>query len=62
LVKLSEVPVTKGRVAFEAPWINEIGAKAGDIVGFRKNMDYRVNIDGKEYYRTRAEDLLYVEI
>jgi len=62
LVKLSEVPVTKGRVAFEAPWINEIGAKAGDIVGFRKNMDYRVNIEGKEYYRTRAEDLLYVEV
>lgn len=62
VVKFSEVPVTKGRVAFEAPWIEEIGAKVGDIVGFRKNMDYRVNIDGKEYYRTRAEDLMYVEI
>ena len=62
VVKLSEDPVTKGRVAFSAPWIEDIGAKVGDVVGFKKNMDYRIKIDGKEYYRTRAEDLLYVEI
>ena len=62
LVKFSEVPVTKGRVAFTAPWIEDVGAKVGDVVGFRKNMDYRVTIDEKEYYRTRAEDLMYVEI
>ena len=35
--------------------------KEGDIVGFVKNADYRITIDGKEYYRTRKEDLLYVE-
>ena len=61
VVKLSKSPVTKGRVAFTAPWIEEVGAKVGDVVGFMKNMDYRVIIEGKEYYRTRAEDLLYVE-
>jgi len=62
VVKMSESPVTKGRVAFEAPWVDELGLKVGDVVGFKENRDYRINIDGKEYYRTRTEDLLYVEI
>jgi co-chaperonin GroES (HSP10) len=35
--------------------------KKGDVVGFAKDMDYRIQIDDKEYYRVRAEDLLYVE-
>ncbi len=62
VVTLKESPVTKGMVAFTAPWVDELGLKVGDVVGFAKNMDYRISIDGKEYYRTRAEDLLYKEI
>ncbi len=62
VVKMSESPVTKGRVAFEAPWVDELGLKIGDVVGFKENRDYRINIDGKEYYRTRTEDLMYVEV
>ena len=62
VVRLKDKPVTKGMVAFEAPWITDLGLKVGDVVGFKKNMDYRVKIDGKEYYRTRAEDLMYVEV
>ncbi len=62
VVKLKEKPVTKGMVAFQAPWVEELGLEIGDVVGFRKNMDYRIKIDGKEYYRTRAEDLMYVEV
>lgn len=62
VVKLKEKPVTKGKVAFKAPWVDELGLEIGDVVGFRKNMDYRINIDGKEYYRTRAEDLMYKEV
>jgi len=62
VIKLKEKPVTKGMVAFQAPWVEELGLKVGDVVGFKKNMDYRIKIDGKEYYRTRAEDLMYVEI
>mgnify|MGYP003674512581 FL=1 len=61
LVDLEEQLPTKGRVAFTAPWIEELGLKIGDIVGFKKNRDYRITICDKEYYRTRAEDLLYVE-
>ncbi len=62
VVTLKKSPVTKGMVAFAAPWVDELGLKVGDVVGFAKNMDYRIKIDGKEYYRTRAEDLMYVEV
>jgi co-chaperonin GroES (HSP10) len=61
IVSLKEKLPTKGRVCFDAPWLKEMGVEAGDIVGFKQNRDYRIEIDGKEYYRTRAEDLMYVE-
>ena len=53
---------TKGRVAFDSPWLKSVGVKKDDIVGFKQNRDYRITIEGKEYYRTRAEDLMYVEV
>jgi len=61
VVELKDKLPTKGRVAFTAPWIEDLGLKVGDVVGFKENRDYRIKIDGKEYYRTRTEDLLYVE-
>jgi co-chaperonin GroES (HSP10) len=61
LVKLKESPVRKGRVSFESDRVKQMGLKEGDIVGFAKNMDYRFTLDEKEYYRTRLEDLMYVE-
>ena len=61
VVRLEESPVRKARVAFNAPWLEELGVFAGDVVGIRKNMDYEIVIDDKKYFRTRAEDLLYVE-
>ena len=61
LVQLKDNLPTKGRVAFSSDQIEEIGLKVGDVVGFKENRDYRIKIDGKEYYRTRVEDLLYVE-
>lgn len=62
VVKLEEKLPTRGRVAFTSSGIEEIGLSVGDVVGFKENRDYRITIDGKEYYRTRTEDLLYVEI
>ena len=62
VVKLSKKPTTRGRVAFTSSGIEEVGLKVGDVVGFKKNMDYRIKIDGKEYYRTRVEDLMYKEL
>ena len=61
VVKLKDNPVTKGKVSFTPPWVEELGLEVGDVVGFRKNMDYRITIEGTEYYRVRAEDLWYVE-
>lgn len=61
-VKLKDDPELKGVVAFDdAPWVKELGVKKGDVVGFKKNLDYRLKIDGKEYYRMPASELLYVE-
>ena len=62
VVKLKDKPVTKGMVAFTPPWVEVLGLKIGDIVGFRKNIDYRISIEGTEYYRIRSEDLMYVEV
>jgi len=61
VVELKKKLPTKGRIAFTAKWIDEAELKVGDVVGFKQNRDYRITIDGKEYYRTRLEDLLYVE-
>jgi len=62
VVKLKEEPTTRGRVAFTSSGIEEVGLEVGDVVGFKKNMDYRIKIDGKEYYRTRIQDLMYKEL
>lgn len=61
IVKLQEDKITKGRVCFTAPWLEEVGVEVGDVVGIPVNRDYRITIDGKEYFRTRIDDLLYVE-
>lgn len=41
-------------------YTDDLNLKEGDIVGFRKNMDYSIVIDGKERYRVDAADLLYI--
>ena len=61
VVKLSESPVRKARIAFDAPWLEELGVGTGDVVGIKKNRDYEITIDDVKYFRVRAEDILYVE-
>ena len=61
IVKLKEDPVFTGVVAFHCDPLEDLGIKVGDIVGFAKNRDYRIMIDDVEYYRVRAQDLLYVK-
>ncbi len=61
LISLKESLPVKGRVAFDSKHLKAIDVKKGDIVYFKENRDYRIKIDGKEYYRTRVEDLMYVE-
>ena len=61
IVSLKEKLPTKGRVAFDSKHLKAIGVKKGDVVCFKENRDYRIKIDGTEYYRTRVEDLMYVE-
>ena len=62
VVSLKEDLPTKGRVAYLCKEGEELGVKPGDVVGFKQNRDYRIKIDGTEYFRVRAEDLMYVEV
>mgnify|MGYP003113088970 CR=1 FL=1 len=61
VVSFKEKLPTKGRVAFDSKDLKAVGVKKGDVVCFKENRDYRIKIDGTEYYRTRVEDLMYVE-
>jgi|TARA_R110002020_G_scaffold465570_1_gene687082 co-chaperonin GroES (HSP10) len=61
VITLQEKPTRKGRVAFDSQDLKDLKVKKGDVVGFAKDMDYRIMIDDNEYYRVRSEDLLYVE-
>ena len=59
VVELQERPVLKGVVSFDTPELDDLGVSSGDTVGFKKNRDYRIRIDGKEYYRVAVSELLY---
>lgn len=59
LVTLKENPVTKGVVSMD---IEELSLIKGDVVGFKKNRDYRIKIDGKEYYRVAISEILYKQV
>lgn len=61
VISLEESPVKKARIAFNAPWIEEMGVKKGDVIGLPKNRDYEITIDEKKYFRVRTDDFLYVE-
>lgn len=61
VVTFSKKTTNKAKVAYRCDMLEEYGLKVGDVVGYKENMDYTFKIDGKEYYRTRLEDLLYVE-
>ena len=61
VVKLVDSPVRTARVPFDCDATKELGIKKGDVVGLKKNRDYEIKIDGKTYFRVRAEDILYVE-
>lgn len=61
IVELDKAPTTRGEVAFGADYLDEIGVSAGDVVVFRDKMQYKISIDGVEYFRVRSQDLLYVE-
>ena len=60
VVSLEDKLPTTGKVAYMCEEAEYLGIESGDVVGFKENRDYRIKIDGVEYYRTRAEDLMYV--
>ena len=61
-VKLTKDATTKAKLAFESQGTKDLGIKVGDVIGFRKGIDYRFKIDEKEYIRIPEDYLLYVEV
>jgi len=59
VVSFKEKEVTQGVVSFDTKELKEVGVSKGDTVGFKINRDYRIKIDGKEYYRVAVSELLY---
>jgi co-chaperonin GroES (HSP10) len=47
-------------VAFDSPYLEEMGIKAGDRVHFIKFSDYEVEIDGTKYWCMRTHQLTYL--
>lgn len=60
LVEKEETPKKEGRVAFDSLFFQENDVKVGDVVGFLKNRDYEIEIDGKKFWRMRHDDIVYV--
>lgn len=60
VVKLNKKPRTKARIKY-LPKGYDGEVKVGDVVGFIPNRDYELTIDDEKLFRTRIEDLLYVE-
>lgn len=61
LVELKKKAITKGRIVYENQVTEDLGVKKGDVVAFKENMDYDIEVDGKAYGRVRSVDLMYVE-
>jgi co-chaperonin GroES (HSP10) len=60
LVEKEETPKKEGRVAFDSLFFQENDVNIGDVVGFLKNRDYEIEIDGKKFWRMRHDDIVYV--
>jgi len=62
IISFEEEQNKRGKIAFMNKTMEEANLRVGDIVGFSKNSDYEIEIEGEKYWRMRFDDLLYVEI
>ena len=62
VLSLKEAPELEGELLHlpkDAAWI---GAKSGDVVGYRKNSEYEMELkDGSKVYRMRLSELMYAK-
>ena len=62
ILKLKEEPKLEGQLLSLPEDSEWIGAVVGDMVGYRKNSEYKMElIDGTEVYRMRTTELVYVK-
>jgi hypothetical protein len=51
----------KSKISFNSPVLAAFDLRVGDVVGFSKNSDYEMHIDGKAYWRMTINDIVYAE-
>lgn len=52
---------TRAKVFMPSPALEREGVKVGDVVGFDKNADYKMELDdGQVVFRMRSQDISYV--
>ena len=51
----------EGVIRFDTPELLDMGVKAGDRVGFSKESDYTMDVNGEKLWRMTPNDLLYVK-
>lgn len=61
LISTDKAAPTTGVLLYDSVATAELGIKAGDEVGFSKESDYAMEVDGKKVWRMRISDLMYVK-
>lgn len=61
IISMKKEVKMEGVVRFDTPELLEMGVKAGDRVGFSKESDYTMEVNGEKLWRMTPNDLLYVK-
>ena len=60
IISMKKEVKMEGIVRFDTPELLEMGVNAGDRVGFSKESDYTMEVNGEKLWRMTPNDLLYV--
>ena len=62
VLSLKEAPELEGELLHLPPDTEWLGAESGDVVGYRKNSEYEMQLkDGSKVYRMRLSELMYAK-
>lgn len=61
IVSIKDKPTKKAKFLFHSSKSEHLSVNPGDIVYFKKNSNYEIDIDGETLLRIRPEELLYAE-
>lgn len=60
IIKTDKEQQHTGEVVYSNNFLESKGIKAGDVVGFTKDSEYRFDIDGEKLYRMKTSDICLI--